>query len=89
MMLKSFNIYELDYKRIHFIASADSFQREIPSKFSEDSQTAFRWNPVTSRVKTRCYRSIDVFLFCFLSDISIFLSTGSAAHWTLSPPYHE
>ncbi len=28
MMLKNFNIYELDYKRIHFVASADTFQRE-------------------------------------------------------------
>ncbi len=39
------------------------------------------------------YRSADVFLFCFLSAISIFLSLGSAnvhpVHWTLSPPHHE
>ncbi len=25
--VKSFNIYELDYKRIHFVASAERFQR--------------------------------------------------------------
>ncbi len=34
------------------------------------------------------YCSADVFSFCFLSAISIFLSLGSAVHWTLSPPYH-
>ncbi len=35
------------------------------------------------------YPSADIFLFCFLSAISIFLSLGSAVHWTFSPPYHE
>ncbi len=35
------------------------------------------------------YRSADVFRFSFLSAISIFLSLGSAVHWTLSPPHHE
>ncbi len=30
------------------------------------------------------YHSTDVFFFCFLSAISIFLSLGSAVHWTLS-----
>ncbi len=35
------------------------------------------------------YSSADVFLFCFLFTISIFLLLCSAVHWTLSPPYHE
>ncbi len=35
------------------------------------------------------YHSADVFLFCFFSAISIFLSLGSAVHWMLSPPHHE
>ncbi len=35
------------------------------------------------------YRSADGFLFCFLSAVPIFLSLGSAVHWTLSPPHHE
>ncbi len=28
MMLKRFNIYELDYKRIHFVVNAVRFQRK-------------------------------------------------------------
>ncbi len=36
MMLKSFNIYELDYKHIHFIVSADSFQRESSPTHASD-----------------------------------------------------
>ncbi len=35
------------------------------------------------------FRSAGIFLFSFLSAISIFLLLGSAVHWTLSPPYHE
>ncbi len=30
MMLKRFNIYELDYKLVHFVASAVRFQRARP-----------------------------------------------------------
>ncbi len=35
------------------------------------------------------YCFAEVFLFCYFSAISIFLSLGSAVHGTLSPPHHE
>ncbi len=37
----------------------------------------------------RYLQGSDIFLFSFLSTIFIFLSLGSAVHWTLSPQYHE
>ncbi len=64
-MLKRFNIYELDYKHTHFVARAVRFQGEPAHTLfwlavifdwfcrvacSVDSQIAFRWNPVASRV---------------------------------------
>ncbi len=69
-MLKRFNIYELDYKLIHFIASAERFRRAHPRLWlavifdwffriasSVDTQIACRWNLVALRVvRTRCYR---------------------------------
>ncbi len=52
----NFNIYELDYKRIHFVASADTFQREREAPPTHDSD--WLWyliDAVTSRVVwTRC-----------------------------------
>ncbi len=62
LMLKSFNIYELDYKHIHFVAV--HFQREPDTRFwlavifdwfcriasGVDTQIACRWNLVVSHV---------------------------------------